>query len=268
MRNSQLAAVIAAVLAIEVTGVASGAAPEAVTIPNTFVAGDPAKAADVNANFTAVAGAINDTAQTLSALQAAVQNIPRGAPGPQGAAGAQGLQGPAGNAGTPGTKGATGPAGPMGPAGAAGAIGPSGSRGASGPTGPAATQVSAYDVNDVVIGPMFPNGQALVTSQGSPFYVFVNSTGFGLPNVYFASVDCSGTPYIWTSANKPLIPSATASAVGSSTVYLAGNSPITLAMGSRVEGTVPCYAGNFGPQTVFAAIAVDLSLFVPPFSAH
>ena len=44
----------------------------AVTVPNTFTAGTPAKAADVNANFTALANAINSSAGDITALQSAM----------------------------------------------------------------------------------------------------------------------------------------------------------------------------------------------------
>jgi len=47
------------------------AAGQALTIPNTFVAGTPAKAADVNANFTAVATAVNGLASSGKAIVAA-----------------------------------------------------------------------------------------------------------------------------------------------------------------------------------------------------
>ena len=42
---------------------------QAVTIPNTFTSGTPAKAADVNANFNALATAIDSLQKSISALQ-------------------------------------------------------------------------------------------------------------------------------------------------------------------------------------------------------
>jgi hypothetical protein len=113
-----------------------------VTIPNTFVSGTPAKAADVNANFSAVATAVNGTAADVTALQSAVKAIPAGAQGPTGPqgpigpTGATGTSGPAGLQGPPGPTGATGPAGPAGPQGTAGPIGPAGATGATGAQGP------------------------------------------------------------------------------------------------------------------------------------
>jgi hypothetical protein len=150
LRNSHLAAVAAAALTMASTSVSFGAPPDTVTIPNTFFAGSPAKAADVNANFTAVAGAINITAEAVSALQTTVQNIPTGPQGPQGTAGAQGARGPAG------PNGPAGPAGPTGLSGAAGPIGPAAAQGAAGPTGPLGPQ-----------GPIGPTGPTGASGPGS-----------------------------------------------------------------------------------------------------
>jgi len=139
MRNSHLAAVVTAALTMASTSVSFGAPSDMVTIPNAFIAGSPAKAADVNANFTAVAGAINITAQAVSALQTTVQNIPtgpQGQQGSQGTAGAQGARGPAGPNGPAGPTGPSGAAGPIGPAAAQGATGPTGATGGTGATGP------------------------------------------------------------------------------------------------------------------------------------
>jgi hypothetical protein len=74
MRNSKIIAAAAVVLAMAASSAYSGT----VSIPNTFTAGTPAKAADVNANFTAVASAVNSTAQDVSALQSTVKGIPAG----------------------------------------------------------------------------------------------------------------------------------------------------------------------------------------------
>jgi Collagen triple helix repeat (20 copies) len=285
MQNSQLAAIVAAILTIAATSASAGASSGPVTVPNTFVAGTPAKAADVNADFAVVADAINQTAQTVSVLQAAVQNIPAGAPGPQGP---QGAEGPVGTAGAAGARGAAGPAGPAGPAGSAGPMGPTGAQGASGsagavglqgpagatgaagatgPQGPAATSITVYDANNVAIGQYFL-GEVLITSQGNPFYIAVSASGFGYSIVYFSTSDCTGTPYFWTGGVAQLIPYATTSAPGSSTAYIPGTTPITVTIGSYLQSNGNCYSGQFGTPTVLPVITVDLSAFVPPFSAH
>jgi hypothetical protein len=284
MQNSQLAAVVAAILAIAATNVSANASSGPVTVPNTFVAGTPAKAADVNANFTVVAGAINQTAQAVSALQAAVQNLPAGAPGPQGS---QGAEGPAGTAGV---RGAAGPAGPAGPAGSAGPMGPTGAQGATGPAGaigpqgpagaagatgatgpqgPAATSITVYDANNVAIGPYFPSGDVLITSQGSPFYISVNTSGFASSGqVYFSTSDCTGTPYIYTGGVVQLIPIATAAIQGSSAVYVPGTTLITETIASTLQSNGGCFSALFGTISVSPATIIDLSAFVTPFSAH
>ena len=55
-------------------------------VPNTFQAGQPARAAEVNANFDALESAIDQNANAIS-------QIPAGPEGPQGPAGPTGPQG-------------------------------------------------------------------------------------------------------------------------------------------------------------------------------
>jgi len=62
LRALALASTLAAI-------VFSGAASAQVTVPNTFAAGQPARAADVNANFQALATAINSLAARVSKLE-------------------------------------------------------------------------------------------------------------------------------------------------------------------------------------------------------
>ena len=76
-----------------------------VQIPHKFSSGGPARAADVNENFEALAAGIN-------ASNAAIRNPP--------------AAGPAGPPGPAGPTGAAGPAGPPGPAGPAGGVGTGG----------------------------------------------------------------------------------------------------------------------------------------------
>lgn len=56
-------------------GSANFAIAQTVTIPNTFTPGTPARAEDVNANFTAVATAVNGSGQNIAALQGALTTI-------------------------------------------------------------------------------------------------------------------------------------------------------------------------------------------------
>ena len=79
----------------------AGSAFAQTQVPNNFEAGQPASAAEVNANFDVLEAAIDQNA-------AAIQNIPAGPQGPQGE------QGPIGPKGCKGDTGAAGPPGPKG----------------------------------------------------------------------------------------------------------------------------------------------------------
>lgn len=60
-----------ALLSVAVQGSNAGT----VTIPNAFTSGTPAKAADVNANFSALATAVNASAADISVLQSALASV-------------------------------------------------------------------------------------------------------------------------------------------------------------------------------------------------
>ena len=117
----------------------SGGALAQTTVPNTFAAGTPAKAAAVNANFQALATAIDKVASSVTPGPAGPAG-PQGPAGPTGAVGAMGPAGPAGPQGPKGATGATGAQGPQGSAGPAGPTGPQGPTGAVGATGAAGPQ--------------------------------------------------------------------------------------------------------------------------------
>ncbi len=86
----------------------SGLAVGQTEVPNTFSAGQPARAAEVNENFDALEAAVD-----LNAT--AITQIPAGPEGPQGDVGPQGPQGIQGFMGPPGPQGNEGPQGPAGP---------------------------------------------------------------------------------------------------------------------------------------------------------
>jgi Phage Tail Collar Domain/Collagen triple helix repeat (20 copies) len=151
----------------------SGVASAQTTVPNIFIPGTPAKAADVNADFQALATAIDKVAASGTQGPAgptgptgptgpAGPTGPTGPAGPAGPVGPAGSQGPAGAtgvAGATGAKGATGAAGPAGPQGAAGATGPAGPQGPTGSAGPAGAQGPAGPVGSTgATGPMGPAG--------------------------------------------------------------------------------------------------------------
>jgi len=62
------------IVSLVVSLAVSNAGADSVSIPNTFVAGDPAVANEVNQNFSAVAGAVNDNDTRITANTAAIAN--------------------------------------------------------------------------------------------------------------------------------------------------------------------------------------------------
>jgi Phage Tail Collar Domain/Collagen triple helix repeat (20 copies) len=184
MGNLKLAVAVGVALVMAAAGARSGP----VTVPNTFVPGTPARAADVNANFAAVAGAVNGSAADIVTLQTTIQALQKAQAalgftfkGPWASSAAYSSQDvvseggssyialttstavdPAGDVGgngghwavlaAAGTAGAGGATGPQGLTGAVGPIGPRGPAGASGATGPAGP-----------IGPAGPQGQTGAT---------------------------------------------------------------------------------------------------------
>lgn len=73
----------------------SGMAIGQTQVPNDFTAGQPARAAEVNANFDALETAVDQNTAAIQQIPAG----PQGEPGPQGIQGAQGDVGPQGPAG-------------------------------------------------------------------------------------------------------------------------------------------------------------------------
>ena len=163
MRSS--ARTIAAGIALAVA--AMDAHSGTVTVPNTFSPGTPARAADVNANFNAVATAVNGSAADIANLQNAVQALQKAQAsgftfkGPWTSASAYSVNDvvteagssfvalmantafdPTSDVSTSGghwaliaAAGAKGASGANGATGATGAQGPAGANGATGPTG-------------------------------------------------------------------------------------------------------------------------------------
>lgn len=107
------------VLAAFVVGALVGHTTHAGDVPTpiVFTDGTPAKAAEVNSNFTAIKDAVNENNKRLGTVETTVGNITVGPAGPQGS---QGVAGPAGPQGLVGQTGSQGPAGPQ------GAVGPAG----------------------------------------------------------------------------------------------------------------------------------------------
>jgi hypothetical protein len=197
MRNSRLAAVVS--VSAVLTMVTGPAHSGAVTIPNTFEPGTKAKAADVNANFSAVATAVNGNANDVTTLQKTIQALQKAQAslgftfrGPWSSATAYAVNdvaaeggfsyvalrpntaadpaidviGSTGNwavmaaGGAKGATGAVGAPGPVGPPGIAGPQGPAGSMGATGPIGPVGPPGIA--------GPQGPTGSMGATGPIGP----------------------------------------------------------------------------------------------------
>ncbi len=158
-------------LLVLIAGSAAVSWAGSVTVPNAFSSGSPARAAEVNANFNALATGINGNASDIAALKAAgigfkgawsanVAYVARDLVTRNGAtwiaaASNTGVdpatdggtnwavfaaRGADGAVGATGAAGPAGPAGPVGPAGSNGAQGQVGAQGPQGPQGPQGSQ--------------------------------------------------------------------------------------------------------------------------------
>ena len=151
------------VVILMISGVAFGQTQ----VPNTFQAGQPARAAEVNDNFDALETAID---QNISDIQ----SIPAG---PQGDVGPQGPQG----------------------------IGIQGDVGPQGPTGPAGPRLALVDSNELEIASIVSNvgirsgdvATAWFSISGETVPLQVDKNGFrSIVPVRFELVDCGGTAYV------------------------------------------------------------------------
>lgn len=122
---------------------------------------------------------------------------PIGPPGTPGAVGAAGPVGPIGPVGATGPTGAVGPIGPIGPPGAPGATG---ATGATGPSSPGALSLRDAEGNTLgtVIGLFAGNDSYVTILTSAQYHVQIHFDGrFHNPSeLFFASKDCSGTPYL------------------------------------------------------------------------
>lgn len=279
-----------------------------VTIPTTFTSGTPAKAAEVNGNFSAVAGAVNGNAQDIATLKTAVQNIPAGPRGPVGPAGPTGPVGPTGFpgaqglTGATGTTGATGPAGPQGATGAQGLQGLQGVagvqglqgiqglQGSQGATGPGAMIVKdntgklvgsyLFATNPFVVANSAPDDNVFVRTGTLSFALHLTASQLGQPSttvVYFTTASCTGTAYLTYSfayaIAMPVVPYA--SVVGT-TAYVGGTTSSNGTASSKLyfNGTqIICeqsVGGPFAGNYVPVVATYDLATLnlVPPYSVQ
>lgn len=183
-------------------------------VPNNFQAGQPARAAEVNANFDTLETAIDQNAADILAISAGSQG-PVGPPGPPGPQGPQGPQGTQGIPGMPGPQGPQGDAGAQGPKGDAGAPGPQGDPGPQGPrgeTGMAGVDgpgLVVVDSTGLVLGPLVQtNGVYESYNYGIFFYklgteyvpliAYSRFLGFesgDKMDVWFDQTDCTGNAH-------------------------------------------------------------------------
>jgi hypothetical protein len=171
---------------IALMAVSLGAIAGTVIVPNTFTAGTPAKAADVNANFSAVATAVNASAENIATLQTTVKNMPAGP------------QGPAGTPGTNGSAGAQGPQGAQGPAGT-GAMLVKDSTGKLVGSYFVAPYDPLYHPVVTALATATPAEFAFIRTASQSFAVRISSSVLGAQvdyNVSFLSTNCTGQAYI------------------------------------------------------------------------
>jgi collagen triple helix repeat protein len=243
MRLSRIAGLASAVL------VAAAASQARAELPYVFETGSPARAKDVNANFSYLSGqiadmrlvwrgswsaaadySVNDVVEYLGSCyvsRSSNKNTPppgggawnlladRGAMGPAGPTGATGPQGPAG---PQGPMGGTGPQGSKGDTGAAGPQGGPGLQGATGPQGPA--------------GPAGPQG---ITWRGA----WISS----VPYAAYDAVSYAGAAYI-----------ASAATAAGATPSSGGTWQLLAAQGGAGPAGAIGPPGPTGPQGVAGAV--------------
>lgn len=195
MNTGSVRATVAAILA----GLCSTAAMAgAVNVPHTFTSGTPARAAEVNANLSAIATGVNGNATDITALKSAVQVLQEsgfvfrgpwttttnydlndivtkdgssfiattkstGVDPVADIAGSGGKWAYLAQRGATGSIGPIGPAGPVGPRGDAGPMGPAGTMGPVGPMGPQGLRgesgLAGPPGPQGEMGPMGPQGE-------------------------------------------------------------------------------------------------------------
>ena len=294
---------VTSLFAVLVAGFVSSVGAGTVTIPTTFTSGTPAKAAEVNGNFSAVAGAVNGNAQDIATLKTAVQNMPAGPQGPVGPTGPTGPTGPVGPIGFPGAQGLTGATGSPGAMGSPGAPGTAGAQGLQGLQGVAgvqgiqglqgsqgATGPGAMIVKDSagkLVGSFFsaanpfggnlPDEHVFVRTGALSFALHLTASQLGSPNttiVYFTALNCTGTAYMAPVVNfLPVVPFA---GVVNTTAYIGGTTTASYSGPSRLyfNGTqVTCeqsQGGLFVGTYVPVVATFDLSTLnlVPPYSVQ
>ena len=178
----------------------SGSLSAQTQVPNTFQAGQPARAAEVNDNFSTLESAIDQNAAAIQQIPAGPQGI-QGVPGntgPQGEAGPQGDIGPQGPQGDIGPQGPQGLAGPQGTQGDVGSQGPQGDIGPQGPAGPALTVVAG---GTPIGSPMRATGGQIDFINYQGYWIIVElpagRIGDGATVILYDALGCTGQAYMF-----------------------------------------------------------------------
>ena len=226
----------------------AGAANAQTQVPNTFQAGQPARAAEVNANFDALETAVDQNA-------AAIQGIPAGPQGIQGDPGPQGVQGVPGATGLQGPQGDLGPQGPQGDQGDQGPAGADLSNEVSIIEGEQAVQNDRIDalVDDIGSVQLSIGGIKAFAADGTLIGSIFNSPSWFISQKgYLFETSATGTSHLYTVDTRYSGLNCTGQAYGGS----AG--PATLSMGVvfRLNGPIgsdPAYYSQRGSVITPAA---------------
>ena len=175
-------------------------------VPNTFTAGTPARAVEVNDNFDALETAIDQNATDIQAIPAG----PQGDVGPQGPQGIQGIQG---DTGSQGIQGFMGPPGPQGLQGLQGLQGPPGDNSPQVDANTIAIQENTIAIANKLSVVFFANGQAIGSAiSGREMLTFqnyivkVNATEGRIElgnDLYYPLAGCIGQAYAFTYSVSP-----------------------------------------------------------------
>ncbi len=276
MRNRINVGALTIVLAATAFEVSAGT----VTVPNTFTSGTPAKATEVNANFSAIAAAVNSSANDIATLSTTIKNIPAGPQGPAGIPGPVGAQGTTGSQGPAGPQGATGPAGPAGPA----AMQVKDSLGNVVGSYLSASYDPFYHENSTTQAGSSPREFVFIRAFSRSFAVRFSSARLGALvdyTVSFASYDCTGPalliPQPIAIGFTPVMPILPYAAVLNSTAYIGGTVVLPLSTAFsylHFDGTstvCTLYGGSgLTSQWVHVVATFDLSTLNlnPPLSVQ
>ena len=187
---------------------------------------------------------------------------PEGETGVAGPQGARGMQGPTGATGAQGLQGAQG---------IAGAVGATGPQGVKGNTGPSLVWTqgdgSMIGYSTSGNGVFMPSIGCTVGLTYTQPYLQLTAFGGAVTSSVYTSLDCSGTPYVWSDGTATTVCLSVESPAGAAAAYkVTGGTVITA--GSQRTGSGSCMAVNnaLNPLTVYTITQVTLPTITPPFA--